>query len=424
MFFKKKNIKRNIKRNKKLLSFFYNDEVSEINRNVYLLLRNSIKSFVFDSFKNNIIFFAIEMDMCLSKRHINTSVKESLFSCKFHVEDFLEKIELLEFAYLTRKKNKYYLLIGIKGLLGYSDSIFNNLYIILLRSFYYTSNVDLIYLKSKKKVLRFFNFLVEDFNFKESYCFKGNFVNKKLGGILFNSLFSTDKEISFFKELYGYDIYYINLSLKLNVLDLISKARSYKYFFYYNKVYQKEHLLYDAENPKELIAASDMVYKETILFYKNDFKIISRKIEDEQSIINLWLIYMKANNLYVKNLEIYEKKESGEISYIGNLDFLKYNISEIIIYIKEYFSFQLSGYPIENLILKYLELAYEKILSNPYYYLPYLEEKLLRELIDNYIKLYEKMNDLEVREVSYLYTLESDKESEREYEESLKSSEW
>jgi hypothetical protein len=84
----------------------------------------------------------------------------------------------------------------------------------------------------------------------------------------------------------------------------------------------------------------------------------------------------------------------------------------------------LSGYPIENLILKYLELAYEKILSNPYYYLPYLEEKLLRELIDNYIKLYEKMNDLEVREVSYLYTLESDKESEREYEESLKSSEW
>jgi hypothetical protein len=133
---------------------------------------------------------------------------------------------------------------------------------------------------------------------------------------------------------------------------------------------------------------------------------------------------MKANNLYIKDLEIYEKKESGEIYYIGNLDFLKYNISEIITYIGKHFSFQLSGYPIENLILKYLGLAYEKILLNPYYYLPYLYENLLNNLIDIYIKLYENMNDLEMDEVSYFVDLEFEKESEKKYEESLKSSDW
>jgi hypothetical protein len=416
MLFKKKNNKTNIKQNKNLLSFLYDGLAVSNNKDVYLLLQNSIKSFVLESFTNNIIFFAIEMNIYKKDRDI----KESLSSCRYDVEQFLREIELLEFVYLTRKKDKYYLLIGIKGLLGYSNSLFNNLYLVILRNFHYSSNVDLIYLKSKKKVLRFFNFLVEDFNFKESYCFKGNFVNKKLGGIIFNSLFSTDKEISFFKELYGH--YIFPLSLKLNALNSISKQFSYKYFYNYNKVYNKGSFLYDAENPKEIF--SDMVYKETILFYKNDFKIISRKIEDEQSIINLWLIYMKANNLYIKDLEIYEKKESGEIYYIGNLDFLKYNISEIITYIGKHFSFQLSGYPIENLILKYLGLAYEKILLNPYYYLPYLYENLLNNLIDIYIKLYENMNDLEMDEVSYFVDLEFEKESEKKYEESLKSSDW
>src|SRR5687767_11689413 len=131
MFFKKKNYKKILDRNKKLIYVMKlkQDNFSRFKtyKNYSNNIKKSVESFVSDAYSNNLLFFGFKVDLILEKLiskqyYESNSISfgdPSDYSLILFIEKFLKKIEFLEFIYLTKKNNNYYFLICIKGLLGY-----------------------------------------------------------------------------------------------------------------------------------------------------------------------------------------------------------------------------------------------------------------------------------------------------------------
>lgn len=337
-------------------------------------IKNSINGFIDDFFDNELLFFKWEIDILETKKFltcyyvdgtdIEKEIKDNMFN---NIDSYLSDIELIEYAFLVKTEEKYYLFFFVKSLLGYNNTILTR-YISDLNSdqyLLYLSNSKMEYVKSRKKAKSYFYFMISQY--KDYHQFFEN---------------SCHGRICYTKQAIGYSYSkYIGNTLGLIVLNENKPYKDPDISTGYTR-YGKAHLKgFSKLNKKRVDYINDpfksmnsdllALTEYNVFSVNNDFKLISTRNVCEQSIINLWVIYMRLNGFYIKDGQIYEKFNSErEPRYISTLDYLKINMDLIIHSLKDVYYQQLSSYPIELKVMPYLESAYTRVSTSPYYYLP------------------------------------------------------
>jgi hypothetical protein len=372
-----------ISRKKKKNKVAYNENIFSILQNDLRLPLKSIKSifdgFIDDIFDNELLFFKWEIDIVKTRKYLEENdysicyvqekyrteyFQEELFT---KIDLFLSEIELLEYVYLLKTEKKYYLFFVVKSLLGYNKTLLTK-YISMLNNANFLSHLSystIKYVDSRKRAKEYFYFLISQYKdylmfTKNSYNFRFFYVKQAIGnsytnyiGSTYYSLFDSDLGLGYSNSIYiDSDIYFMN-SIGHIVFNKFKSLRN------------KE--IYDKPSNSEFLE----LIEHDVFTLKNDLKLISTKNVCEQSIINLWVIYMRLNGFYIKDGHIYERFNSDKESrFVSTLDYLRINIDVIIYYLKRKYGQQLLSYPIELKVMPYLESAYNRVLSSPYYYLP------------------------------------------------------
>lgn len=303
---KKEKIENNI--NKKYL-FIYMDEV------------------ISKSLNNGNIHFFITIN---TQEEIKSENKISKKIIK--LEEKINEIEMISWYNITAEKNKnknfhIHCILSITSIIGYNDTIKDNVRNFLVNQFEIDTKVDVCWkFIDIKKAWRYL--------YKEDKNNIKNEEKKKVEKLEPESILDPKIEINNSKKIRE----------EKKIIILKTKKNNSKLF----------------ENISKIIKTEELIEKK----YDNlkGIKIEEQK-SNERQIIFLWEYFLVINEIVINNNKIFIKIENSMISYkkLGELDFLYENISTIFLFFKREFPFQFNNFDELNFIAKFLKNKEEKL---------------------------------------------------------------
>lgn len=271
-----------------------NYEIFELNH----LLDKTLESF--DQIGNLNFFITINFknDLTFNDNNINNKIEKKI---KQLINLINKKIELWSFMSINIEENKqkkihFHCILGIRSILGYNPTIFNNIKNILRDNFEIDS-----YVYECKDLL--------DSKIKIHYCYKD-----------------------------------------------VKKYHNYNSFFFIENWQQNCAELLDYFDNNNLLIKQECFRQKEKLDTLQGLKKINNEI-DKNIILNLWNYYLVLNNYYIYNNNIYIKDENYTISYkkICDISFLYNNLTNSIIpfFIKN-FPLQFKDYQFYQILSKFI----------------------------------------------------------------------
>ena len=303
---KKEKIENNI--NKKYL-FIYMDEV------------------ISKSLNNGNIHFFITINTQEEIKSENKILKKII-----KLEEKINEIEMISWYNITVEKNKnknfhIHCILSITSIIGYNDTIKDNVRNFLVNQFEIDTKVDVCWkFIDIKKAWRYL--------YKEDKNNIKNEEKKKVEKLEPESILDPKIEINNSKKIRE----------EKKIIILKTKKNNSKLF----------------ENISKIIKTEELIEKK----YDNlkGIKIEEQK-SNERQIIFLWEYFLVINEIVINNNKIFIKIENSMISYkkLGELDFLYENISTIFLFFKKEFPFQFNNFDELNFIAKFLKNKEEKL---------------------------------------------------------------